>query len=60
MVVRYNANPFPSTCEPFDSGVMLIRDATAFNGIGGRLESTDVLIEGGRIVRIGQERYERS
>jgi len=55
MVVRYNANPFPSTYEPFDSGVILIRDATVFDGIGGRLESTDVLIEGGRIARIGQD-----
>jgi len=52
-VVRYDANPFPSTYEPFESGITLLTGATVFDGIGGRLESTDILIENGRISQIG-------
>ena len=53
-VVRYDANPFPSTYEPFDSGTTLLTGATVFDGIGGQLENTDILIEDGRIAQIGQ------
>lgn len=52
-VVRYDANPFPSTYEPVPSGVTLITGATVFDGVGGELENTDILIEDGRIAAIG-------
>ena len=52
-VVRYDANPFPSTYEPVPSGVTLITGATVFDGVGGELENTDILIENGRIAAIG-------
>jgi imidazolonepropionase-like amidohydrolase len=52
-VVRYDANPFPSTYEPVPSGVTLITGATVFDGVGGQLENTDILIENGRIAAIG-------
>ena len=52
-IVRYDANPFPSTYEPVPSGVTLITGATVFDGVGGELENTDILIEDGRIAAIG-------
>ncbi|XBQ17735.1 MAG: amidohydrolase [Oceanicaulis sp.] len=53
-VVRYDQNPFPSTYAPFESGVTLLRGATVFDGVGGRFEDTDILVEDGRIAAIGQ------
>ncbi|MEQ8405391.1 MAG: amidohydrolase [Oceanicaulis sp.] len=53
-VVRYDQNPFPSTYEPFESGVTLITGATVFDGVGGELENADVLVRDGRIADIGQ------
>jgi len=52
--VRYPADPYPSTYAPFESGVTLIRSATVFDGIGGQLDNTDILIENGRIAAVGQ------
>lgn len=52
-VVRYDANPFPSTYQPFESGVTLITGATVFDGVGGRLENTDLLLRDGRIAEVG-------
>lgn len=52
-IVRYDSNPFPSTYEPVPSGVTLITGATVYDGIGGELENTDILIENGRIAAIG-------
>ncbi|WP_421859108.1 amidohydrolase [Oceanicaulis sp.] len=53
-VVRFDANPYPSTYEPIPSGVTLITGATVFDGVGGELDNTDILIENGRIAAIGQ------
>ncbi len=53
-VVRYDANPFPSTYTPFESGVTLIQGATVFDGVGGEFANTDILVENGRISAIGQ------
>lgn len=53
-VVRYDADPFASTYEPFESGVTLIRGATVFDGIGGEFADTDILVENGLIASIGQ------
>ena len=53
-VIRYDANPFESTYQPFESGVTLIRGATVFDGVGGEMENTDILVRDGRIAGIGQ------
>ncbi|MEQ8432779.1 MAG: amidohydrolase [Oceanicaulis sp.] len=53
-VIRYDANPFPSTYQPFESGVTLIRGATVFDGVGGEMDNTDILVRDGRIAGIGQ------
>lgn len=53
-VVRHDANPFPSTYEPFESSVTLIRGATVFDGVGGKFDNTDLLVRDGRIAALGQ------
>ena len=52
-VVRYSLDPYPSTYVPRESGVTLIQHATVFDGIGGRIEDGDVLVENGRITAVG-------
>ena len=52
-IVRINTDPYPSTYEPRESGVTLIRGGTVLDGIGGEIENGDVLIENGRIAAIG-------
>tara|TARA_R110002073_G_scaffold267829_1_gene431075 strand:- start:1250 stop:2686 length:1437 start_codon:yes stop_codon:yes gene_type:complete len=52
-VVRYSLDPYPSTYVPRASGVTLIQNATVFDGIGGRIEDGDVLVENGRITAVG-------
>ncbi len=54
-VVRYDANPYPSTYEPFPSETTLIANATVFDGVGGMIEGGAVLIENGRIAAIGAD-----
>ena len=54
VIVRYDANPYPSTYQPFESGVTLLRGATVFDGIGGEFANTDILVENGRISAIGE------
>ena len=53
-VVRYDADPFPSTYAPFESETTLVQGATVFDGVGGEFADTDILIENGRIAAIGQ------
>jgi imidazolonepropionase-like amidohydrolase len=45
--------PFASTYVPRPSSPTLIRDATVFDGLGGELADTDVLMRDGRIAAIG-------
>ena len=52
-VVRYSLDPYPSTYVPRASGVTLIQHATVFDGVGGRIEDGDVLVENGRITAVG-------
>ncbi|PWE17285.1 amidohydrolase [Marinicauda salina] len=49
----FDRNPYPSTYAPPESGVVLIANATVFDGVGGEMQDTDVLIENGRIAAIG-------
>jgi len=48
------AAPFASTYTPQPSGPTLIRGATVYDGNGGEFERTDVLMQDGRIVAVGQ------
>ncbi|TGY89579.1 amidohydrolase [Marinicauda algicola] len=52
-IVRIDTNPYPSTYTPAPSGVTLIRGATVYDGIGGELADTDILIRDGRIAEVG-------
>ena len=47
--VRINADPYPSTYQPYPGVPTLIRGATVFDGEGGRIERGDVLIADGVI-----------
>ncbi|KPP82751.1 MAG: hypothetical protein HLUCCA04_01415 [Oceanicaulis sp. HLUCCA04] len=53
-LVRYDADPYPSTYEPFESDIVLIQGATVFDGIGGEFENHDVLMQDGRIAAMGE------
>lgn len=52
-VVRPDTNPYPSTYEPRDGVVTLIRGATVYDGVGGVMENADVLMQDGRLVGVG-------
>lgn len=49
----FTNDPFPSTYEPFPGGRTLIRRATVLTGTGERIDDGAVLIENGRIARVG-------
>jgi len=51
---RFTQDPYPSTYQPIASGPVLLRNATVLTGTGERLEATDVLLQDGRIVGVGQ------
>jgi imidazolonepropionase-like amidohydrolase len=52
-IVRHETDPYPSTYVPRPSTPTLIRGATVFDGIGGRIENGDVLMVDGRIAAVG-------
>lgn len=52
-IVRHDTNPYPSTYTPRPSTPTLIRGATVFDGVGGRIENGDVLMVDGRISAVG-------
>ncbi|TRO95833.1 amidohydrolase [Glycocaulis profundi] len=54
-LVRYAADPYPSTYAPFPSDTVLIRGATVFDGVGGEMENADVLMQDGRIALVGAD-----
>jgi imidazolonepropionase-like amidohydrolase len=47
-------DPFPSTYKPLPRTDTLLTDATVFDGIGHRLEHTDLLLRDGKIAAVGQ------
>jgi len=53
-VVRINQDPFPSTYKPYPSVTTLIRGATILDGKGGQIENGEILMQGGKIVAVGQ------
>ena len=48
------ADPYPSTYQRIPSAAVLIRNATVLTGSGERLEGSDVVMDQGRIVAVGQ------
>jgi imidazolonepropionase-like amidohydrolase len=48
------ADPYPSTYQRIPSAAVLIRNATVLTGTGERLEASDVVMDQGRIVAVGQ------
>ncbi|MGK2286832.1 amidohydrolase [Pedomonas sp. V897] len=53
-VVRINQDPFPSTYKAYPSVTTLIRGATILDGKGGQIENGEILMQGGKIVAVGQ------
>jgi imidazolonepropionase-like amidohydrolase len=53
--IAYDANPYPSTYKPLPATDMLIRNATVFDGLGGKIENGSVLVQGGKITAVGSE-----
>ena len=48
-----NKNPFPSTYQVKQHEPFLIKNANVLDGLGSKLENTDILIENGKIKDIG-------
>ena len=48
------ADPYPSTYQRIPSAAVLIRNATVLTGSGERLEGSDVVMDQGRILAVGQ------
>ncbi|MEL8055396.1 MAG: amidohydrolase [Pseudomonadota bacterium] len=53
--VSINKNPFPSTYTPYPSDTVLLKDATVLDGIGGIIESGDVLLVDGDVAEVAEE-----
>jgi imidazolonepropionase-like amidohydrolase len=51
--IRINENPFPSTYVPYPSVPTAIRGATAFDGLGSRIDNATVIMADGKIQAIG-------
>jgi imidazolonepropionase-like amidohydrolase len=51
---RPNADPFPSTYQPWASRPTLIRNVHIFTGVGPLIRDGAVLMENGKIVAVGQ------
>ncbi|MDQ4080631.1 MAG: amidohydrolase, partial [Gemmatimonadota bacterium] len=48
-----NANPFPSTYQPFPSRPTVIRNVTILTAVGPRIENGSVLLRDGKIAAVG-------
>jgi len=49
----WNPDPFPSTYKPYPSRPTVVRNATIYDGEGGRIEHGSVVMADGKIVAIG-------
>ena len=50
---RWAADPFPSTYQPYASGVTAIRGATVLTGAGTKIDNGTVILSGGKIAAVG-------
>jgi len=53
VAIRVNEDPFPSTYVPYPGVPTVIRNATVFDGEGGRIEGGTVVLAGGVIQAVG-------
>jgi imidazolonepropionase-like amidohydrolase len=53
-VAPWRENPFPSTYRAPPAEDMLLRGATILDGVGGRIDSGDLLVRDGRIAAVGR------
>jgi len=51
--IRINEDPFPSTYAPYPGVPTVIRNATVFDGEGGRIEGGTVVLAGGVVQAVG-------
>ena len=51
--VVLNQNPYPSTYQTLPAELTLIKNATVLTGTGERLDNADVLINNGKVVKVG-------
>jgi imidazolonepropionase-like amidohydrolase len=52
-LVEINHNPFPSSYKPMPSQATLFTNVTLLDGIGGKLESANLLMQDGKISQVG-------
>ena len=52
-LVEINSNPFPSSYQPMPGQATLFSNVTLLDGVGGKLESANLLIQDGKISQIG-------
>ena len=50
-----NADPFPSTYQPFPSKTTVIKNATILTAVGPRIEGGSVLLKDGKIAAVGKD-----
>ncbi len=53
-MVTYGEDAFPSTYTPMPSQTILVRGANVFDGLGGEMTNTDVLLQDGKIAALGE------
>lgn len=51
---QFNKNPYPSTYHPLPRQDFVIHSVTLLDGLGKRIDDADVLVEDGKIARVGQ------
>lgn len=49
-----NRDPFPSTYKPFASPPVLLKAAHIYDGKGGEMQRGDVLMQGGKIIKVAE------
>ncbi|WP_205481837.1 amidohydrolase [Sphingomonas arenae] len=53
--VRINADPYPSTYQPYAGAPTLIRNVTIFDGEGGQINGGSVLLADGKVQAVGTD-----
>ncbi|MFT6331562.1 MAG: hypothetical protein ACJAYN_003519, partial [Bermanella sp.] len=53
-VTGIDKNPFPSTYQKIDSKPIVINNVTILDGIGGKIEDGEILLQDGVIVAVGK------
>ena len=54
-IIIIESKPFESTYEPLPAENILIKNASIYDGDGNKFKNTDVLVQDGKIIAIGQD-----